>query len=416
MNTRVIHSLLVVFLAFCLAGAVSCGDMISGRDVPADITAVMLGYVSNDIDLSSAGLPDGRKPQGGYFVSFASAEMIARSAGETGWENVASHAGRIVYGTEEFRLLVKTAPENAIVDELVVTSSDPGVVSVLRVEGREVVIRTSKLGETNLHVRVKGALNTFEEDFPVRVVTEVEVQFYVSPFWEGSVNTRLKLRPRKLPVGYRSILANIQDSVTVCGYCEWYDFRYYGNRKRVSRDTIRLPMEEELCLFSPDWEVCFRNVTPAVREFRMSRAVTGSRIVVNDDGTRDTVVHRYPFTVEQLILDFNVFAEEPFYEYHFFTKVSETTDVLVEDSDEVGDSGTDENVGYDPGSDGRELRSEEKQRFLVLFNDFLSDEERARRSAGLRSLLGSLGYDESMSDEEKQAIVDEANARSGGQQ
>lgn len=411
MNTRILHFLFVVSLVLCVPGMLSCVDSLGGRDVPVQIKSVMLGYVTEEVDLSSTGLVDSRKVDGGYYVMFASAGMIAESAGRTGWDQVTSHAGRIVISDDEFRLLMKTTPENAMVDELEVTSSNPAVVSVLRVEGKEVVIRTSKLGETNLHVRVKGSMNTVEEDFPVRVVSEMEVEFYVTPFWEGSVNTRLHFRPRKLPKGYLSFVSKIQDSVTVCGYCEWYDFRYYGSKKKVTRDTIRLPMQETYTLFCPDIKVFFRNATSAVREFRQERAMTGSRIVVNGDGTRDTVVHRYYFTVEQLILDFNVISDEPFYEYHFHTQVTETTDVIVEDSDEIGDSGTDGNVGYDPHNNGRELRTEEKNRFVIRYNDFLSDEERARQSEGLRSLLGSLGYDDSMSDEEKQAIIDEANAK-----
>lgn len=386
----------------------ACNAKLNGLEIPTEIRNFELGYISSEVDLSQTELVDDSKVKGGAFINFPSAEMLAAAANETGWDNIVFSAGRVPYSDKESTLCIRTSPENAIVNSMDFTSSDESIIKLVKIDGKDIIMKTGQVGEAVIHVRVNGALNSVEADFPVVVVYPVQLEFYVNAFWNQAIFTRLRVRPRKLP-NSTSFVTKVQDSVTVCGYCEWYDFRKFGSKMRVSRDTIRLPMEEKYILCRKDAITFIRNITSAVREFKWYRTIQGSRIELKDNGTRDTVDHKYHFIVEQVILDFNAFPDNDYYELNFFTKVAQSTEVVVEDSDEVEDSGTDENEDYDESKEGREMTREEKAAFIIQYNDFLSDEERARQSEGLRRTLKELGYDENMSDQDKQALIDSAN-------
>ena len=399
----------------------SCDGRGLKMDVPAEIRAVTLGYYTGDEDIAGTQLVSDERLEQGFYVSFPDRETL-RAAQEGAVKGTALSAGRYELRDGRSALTVRTLPENARIESLEAVSSDPDILEIVGVDGREVGVRTKALGEVEVTLRVRGSLNTVSVVVPVRVVSLVEFQFYISPYWQGGLNTRLRARPRRIPGGAKSVTTKFTDSVTVCGYCEYYDFAKYGSKMRVARDTVTYRAETRRKLFRRSARTFVRNITPAVRGFKRERFMRGSRIVVGADGRRDTVAHDYPFIVESVILDFSIFASEPFYEFEFFTKASRSSDVAVEGGDEVSDGGSDGDEEFSEADDGRELEREEKPYFQIRYNDFLSEAERQREIDAFREELDAAGYDEdAMSEEEKQSLLDsmdgdyENHTPSGGQ-
>ena len=396
----------MALLTAALPFVAGCGKDSAGK--PVEIRSVSLGYDSVNEYYSRFG--DGRL-DGATFVAFNSRSQM-EAAAEYGGEGLLSPgSNRYRYGSgSSFR--VRTLPEDALVRELAVTSSDRDVIEVVGVDGKEVSVAVHAVGDAELTVTVKGALNEMTEVYPVRVVMPVDIEFYINSYWEGAEYTRLKYRAVTLPMGLNSCAAEVQDSVSLVGYCEWYDLYNRGAVPQVRRDTLRLPMREGTRLLSKFSKSNLRNISSAVREIRRDWYVEGTRVVVSGE-RRDTVPHRYGYIVEQVILDFNIYGANPNYEYYFHTRCDRTNDVLVVDDDgvatgEVTDGGTDGDEDCRDGDGGREFAREETDYFVIRFNDFLTQEERDRRSGEFSGRLEELGYDEaSLSEEEKRQLLED---------
>lgn len=399
------RKLLVRYALPFVAAAVLASCDGSALEFSANILSFSLGYEQDNLPEEYAGLVD--DSSGRPFVVFPDTEAI-EAAARSGHSDMGFTAGTFEFRDGVSSLQVRTSPEKAKLEEVRVVSSDPSVMEVVSVSGRDVAVRCRGVGMTTLSVYVRGARNEMSADFPVHVVRTVELEFFISPYWIGGLNTRLRVRPVNLPHGRESFAARIQDSVSVCGYCEWYDFRKYGSKVQVRRDTVRFPVEDKVYNLRAGRKTFLRNITSAVREFKYGRSVRGSRIVTHPGGDRDTVDHDYKFVVEQVVLDFNLVVTDPDVILSLVSKCGETTDVLPEEEGgDIGDSGVDEDLA--DNSAGEVLTRDQKAYFVIRPNDFLTDGQRRAQSAALEDELRGAGYDDSLSDDEKDAIVQGLN-------
>ena len=393
-----------VFLSFVgIAAVLSCNTL--GQDKAVEIRAISIGYDADNEDMSSRFEDDRFSDK--MFSAF-NAQSDIDAAKEYSGKGFEVETSRFNYQSEAtFR--IRTIPENAMVRDVAISSTNKDVLEVVKVEGKDVTVRLHDVGETRLLLTVKGAFNELSNEYPLRIVTPVNVDFYITPYWLGCLNTRLRVKATTLPMGLKSCAATYQDSVTVVGYCEYYDIYNHGTTPKVKRDSIRFGFEEQVVLLKKNSKRCIRNITSAIRKIRKDWHVDGSRIIVNEYGRRDTVAYRYGFVVEQVILDFNVFGANPYYEYYFTSKYDRTSDVIVvdeetgEETGEIRDGGTDEEEDYDEEKDNNEIKREDKAFFVIRLNDFMSQAERDRLSLDFRRQLDEIDYDDSrLTDEEKE--------------
>lgn len=408
---RRLSPLVALLLFFLLA---SCNG--EKFELPLQISLVQLGYEQDNSENSDRF--DEGQVAGSFFVAFNDKEVIesGKDMSKEDFGGMSFLPSRYEAKEDISTLQVRVYPNNAKVDHIKLVSSNPEVMEIVSVKGKDVEVRCHNLGETTLTVTVQGALNTVQVEYPIRVVSKVDIDFYITKYWFGAINTRLRCHPTSLPFGRTSVATMMKDSISVVGYCEYYDFKKYGRQMLVKRDTITFPAEEKSVLLSLRRKTYIRNITSAVREFKWNRKELGSKITVHSDGTRDTLSCYFSYVVEQVILDFEVYGADPYMEFHFNSMYDRTTDVAVVDektgepTGEIEDSGTDENEEFDFAStdDSGRIKREESAYFVIRLNDFLSDEERDKACNDFRDRLDELNYDEDkLSDEEKDKALEE---------
>lgn len=392
-----IFSLLPIFLF--LTG---CKDGLQ-LERPVEIRAFSLGY--NFDNSSSARRFEDSRFSDSMYSAFNSKEDI---------ENAKDYKKYLDIGTSRFEyvgettFIVKTVPEDAMVGSMLVTSSDPEILEIVKITGKNVSVRLHNVGDVEVSVTVNGVINTMSAEFPLRIVSPINIDFYITPYWCDVLNTRLRMRATSLPLGLKSCATVFRDSVSVVGYCEYYDFEKYGRHVQVKRDTIRYAMEEKTCLIKKNQKKFIRNISSAVNEINYQWYVDGSRLVVHDDVT-DTIPQRYRFIVETVIVDFDIFGANPYYEYYLTSKSDRMTDVIVIDEEtgkptgEIKDGGSDEDEEYNAALDDNEIERESKAYFVIRYNDFMSQAERDSLSRVFNNQLKEINYDDSrLTDEEKE--------------
>lgn len=388
--------------------AVSCGkDFVF--EIPVEIRAMQFGYYKDNSE-NAERFEEGQVDNT-TFVAFNDRVSIdeALKEGSTEFGDVKMTESRYEFSPDQSELELKTYPENAQVKSLEVVSSDESILKVVSVEGKKVKVSCRKTGEVSLSVKVRGAVNTMEAEYPVRVVSRVDLDFHITAYWLSSLVTRLRLRPSYLPLDRSSLTTHIEDSVTVIGYCEYYDFHKYGSRRLFKRDTITFPKETKEVLLKKNRLLVLRNITDAIRKIR-HKAETGSYIRIQSSGARDTLTRDYGYIVEQVIVDFNIFGADRNLEYYFTSKCERSTETYDEESGEVIDNETDDDIDYVDGV-SRTMERTEKNYYVIKLNDFLTDSQRDSISNSFNDKLNRYGYDEDkLSDEEKQKMLDEINS------
>ena len=392
-------------LAGCFALFLTSCDP-ADLEQPVQIRAFSIGYDAENEDMSSR-FEDSRFSDRMFSAFNSQADIDAAQKQKEEGFDINVETSRFNYESEA-TFKIKTIPENAMVKGVQVTSSNKDVLEIVKISGKEVTVALHDVGETVLSVHVQGAVNDMSNEYPLRIVTPVRINFSMTPYWFGRINTRLRMRAKSLPMGLKSITSVIQDSVTVIGYCEYYDVYNHGRTPQVKRDTITFGKHEHTGLIKKNKNRTLRNITSAIRDIRGDWSVKGSRIVQNGNQL-DTVSHHYGYVVEQVILDFNVFGANPYYEYYFSTKCDRTTDVIVVDektgepTGEIADSGTDDEEDFDEEQDEQEIKREDSAFFTIRFNDFLSQSQRDSLCLDLKSKLDAIDYDDSkLTDEEKE--------------
>lgn len=388
-----------------LLGFVSCNGMTGLKGWGGEIMVAMLGYES-EVEGADRGFEHSELFEGdNNFIGFTDQE----SYDSVQDQKMELPRNRFEYSSEERRMVVKTYPKMAVVNKISITSSDPSILEVVSVKDGEAVIKTHKLGDVNMHIRVEGPMNVIENDYPVRVYYPVEIDFYITPYWfRGLLNTRIRYKIVNMPPQEKELVTQVQDSVSVVGYCQYYDFNDSRSPK-VIRDTVRFGMEEKVDRFRKNHRLLLRNVTSAFRHFREKHVIGNA--YVWDELAGDYVLKdkEYDFSVEQVILDFNVISPNPYVDFHLVSKYDLTFDHYNEETGEIEDEGTDDPVDDGGVDNQQELTKEEIVYFKILLNAFMTDSERQSMIDDLNRQLDEIGFTAELSDEEKDRQLEEIN-------
>lgn len=405
-----------LFLWICplLLGLASCDPVsLLPQHWDGEILVMQFGYESKEGNAAvGRGFEHEELFQDKNFVAYYDKQSYEEAKKQEASKDLELPYNRMEYEPSALtELMVKAYPQGVNIKKVEVTSSDESVIKVAKVEGDRVYLYTVSMGDAELTVKVTGAKNTVEAVYPMRVNIIVPVKFYITPYWSSSVfdtRVRYKYDPGHWTSQMEEMVMQVTDSVSVVGYCEYYDF----NRSRqplYKRDTIRFAQQTTIDRFRRNHRICLRNVTSAIKEFR-SRQEEGNHYVKTDRGDYVLVPMKYNWTPEQVIVDINIVSDLPYIDFDLSHSCYKSFNHIVED--EKGNeicTDTDDNVDDGGVDDDEEVNTEEVAYFSVWFNTFLSEEERSSRIDELNSTLDEYGYDHTLTDEEKDKQLEEIN-------
>lgn len=362
----------------------------------------------------------------GQFTTLNSQETfdLLRKSGNL--EEEAVLRNKFEYREDEVLLTVKPNPERGVgIQSIECTSSDKDIVEVVSTSFEGVTVKVKSLGDVDLYVKVTSKKNSIEHVYPLRVIGTVDLRFRITPFWLRKVATKIRMNTRKLPEGVKDMVMWSKDSVTVVGYCEWYDFKKAGRTPLYKRDTTTYPMDEFMCHYKKFTLYLLRDVTDAIRKYS-DMYVDGTKLeeVTYNDGdgekTRiDTVHHRYSYIPEQVILSYVAVCDNPFIEFVTTIRSKKTFDTFpagkepddwYEESDDVGGGPVeDRSLENEDEEEGEEDEKETSRYFKVELNDFLTQRQRDSLENRVKVLKKQYGYDEELTEEQKDKAMDEIN-------
>lgn len=329
---------------------------------------------------------------------------------------------RVEYQSEvRFAIAVRTVPEDAAIKDVIAVSSNDTVLHVVGYNPFQgIICETGTLGDADLTVTVKGAKNEMTDVFPIRVVSTIEAQFRITPFWLGNLASKLRVKYKHFPDDKRSLVLFTADSIEVCGLCEYYTPWEDGYLMKMhqKRDTIRLPLYNRLEEYKKGSVYKLREISGALQEVR-SWSVPGQRL--NDTGMnmdQTYIPYDYPFKVEQVILYYDVLLDNPFVVYDVAIKCKHT--VTTHEAADGGKDGKDKDDdddgpemedGDNDDPDFVELEEKEKNYFIVRFNDRLTPAQRDSINNWVQQEKDRVGFDEELPDSTKQKQLDEINEK-----
>ena len=403
------------YILMCLGCFLMVGcDAIRGR-LPGwggEIMVVMLGYES-EVEGADREFEHGEVLEGDEnFIAFNDQKAYDEAAKQE--DELELPRNRFEFSYEDRTMVVKTYPKLAVVDKITITSSDPSILEIVSVEDGKATVRTHKLGDVNIHVKVDGPENSIEQDYPVRVFYSVELDFYITPYWlSGALNTRIRYKVKNMPPQEKELVTEIKDSVTVVGYCRYYDVRK-SRQAYFDRDTVTFRVEDKVDRFRKNHRLLVRNITSAFRYFA-NKKIEGS-VYQWDEDLQDYVIvdKNFYFSVEQVIMDFNVVSTNPYVEFYFVSKYDKTFEHYTDDDGEFIDTGSDSAIDDGGVDNEQKLTKEEIAYFEVLLNSFMSESERQAMIDELNRELDAIGFDAELSDEEKDRQLEEINKHKKG--
>ena len=362
----------------------------------------------------------------GQFTTLNSQETFDLLRNSGNLEEEAVLRNKFEYREDEVLLTVKPNPERGVgIQSIECTSSDKDIVEVVSTSFEGVTVKVKSLGDVDLYVKVTSKKNSIEHVYPLRVIGTVDLRFRITPFWLRKVATKIRMNTRKLPEGVKDMVMWSKDSVTVVGYCEWYDFKKAGRTPLYKRDTTTYPMDEFMCHYKKFTLYLLRDVTDAIRKYS-DMYVDGTKLeeVTYNDGdgekTRiDTVHHRYSYIPEQVILSYVAVCDNPFIEFVTTIRSKKTFDTFpagkepddwYEESDDVGGGPVeDRSLENEDEEEGEEDEKETSRYFKVELNDFLTQRQRDSLENRVKVLKKQYGYDEELTEEQKDKAMDEIN-------
>ena len=362
----------------------------------------------------------------GQFTTLNSQETFDLLRNSGNLEEEAVLRNKFEYREDEVLLTVKPNPERGVgIQSIECTSSDKDIVEVVSTSFEGVTVKVKSLGDVDLYVKVTSKKNSIEHVYPLRVIGTVDLRFRITPFWLRKVATKIRMNTRKLPEGVKDMVMWSKDSVTVVGYCEWYDFKKAGRTPLYKRDTTTYPMDEFMCHYKKFTLYLLRDVTDAIRKYS-DMYVDGTKLeeVTYNDGdgekTRiDTVHHRYSYIPEQVILSYVAVCDNPFIEFVTTIRSKKTFDTFpagkepddwYEESDDVGGGPVEDRLlENEDDEEGEEDEKETSRYFKVELNDFLTQRQRDSLENRVKVLKKQYGYDEELTEEQKDKAMDEIN-------
>ena len=404
----------------------SCDGLeLSGESSGArQVSDFQLGYISRSSKLKE--MTGGASES--VFTAFVPKDMYDAMAATGSLPEGAVRRNRYEFTDGKTALELKVTPATgARVEQVTAVSSDTTVARIVSAGASSVVVDFRKLGDTDLTVSVAGGGGTVVKVFPLRVVGSVDLRFRITPFWMRQVATKIRMSTRHMPKGVSDMVMMSTDSVTVVGYCEFYDFEKYGRSPQARRDTLKYPKRRFVCHYKRNAYYLLRDITGAMRDLSDSY-VLGSRIVtaqVTDESGKvrtrqDTVPYRYYYVPEQVILDYTAVCDNPYVEFLVSVRSKKESKVLSgngkgkgwpEEDDDVGGGtlidGTDEDE--DDGEAGEEDERVTQQYFKVLMNDFLTQSQRDAMTREVEDLKKRYNYNDGLSEEQKDRAMEDIN-------
>lgn len=394
----------------------SCQEIL--KNLPGyngEIRAIALGYIT-ELEGSDRDFEDNGTFDDANFVAFsdqASFDSARENAsGQDYNSSIVPDAdlgrNRFLYQEGEVALKINTYPKGVNVKNISIKSSNPEIMEIVKTEGADVTVVLHNIGDVDVQVSVEGSQNSLEATYPIRIVSKTDVQFYITPYWWGGVATRLRYRIEGVPYGFKDLVYEVKDSVSVVGYCEYYNLKESKN-PIVVRDTVRYAMHDNVHRFKKNRRHLIRNITDAIRQFKL-RTSTGYIIERYDNGEPVYRQKDFDWIPEQVILDFCIVSNSPYIEFNFYTKYDRTTETYDKDKGQMVDEGTDEDDYEDDSvGDKKELSKSDKAYFQILLNTFTGYQDRQDMMNNLNKDLLDLGYDSELSEEEKDRQMEEIN-------
>lgn len=382
-----------------------------------------LGYVyrSSKLKEMSGGTTDAA------FAAFIPRDMYDSMAASGTLPEGAVRRNRYEFPDGKAALELKVTPATGVrVDGVTASSSDTMVARIVSASASSVVVDFRKLGDTDITVCVDGGGNSVTKVFPLRVVGSVDLRFRITPFWLRQVSMRIRLSVRHMPKGLSDLVLMSRDSVTVVGYCEYYDFERHGRTPQVRRDTVTYSPRRFVCHYKRNAYYLLRDITGAMRDLS-DKYVTGSRIVtaqvVDESGKvrtqQDTVPYRYYYVPESVLLDYTTVCDNPYVEFLVSVRSRKTTKTLSGGKkgdwrDDDGDTGQgtvidDEDEDEDEGEAGEDDERETKRYFNVVLYDFLTQSEREAMTREVEDLKRRYNYNDGLTEEQKDRAMEDIN-------
>ena len=358
------------------------------------------------------------------FTAFISEKRFEQISGSGLYEDDLPR-NRTEFHDGEYKFTVKTVPTNASIDRITVTSSNEDIIKIVGVKDKDVTVTFGSLGDADLTVTVVSKGESYVKKFPLRVIAPVDVRFRITAFWLRKASTKIRMNTKSLPAGLPDLVYLTKDSVTVVGYCEWYDFRKYGRAPQVRRDTMRFRTHEFTARYKKGRYYLLRNITDSLKALE-ERFIPGNKIkpiYLDDAGNYhfspvryDTVDCDYHFRGEKVILDWLVVCDNPYIEFLLTVKSKKTFDQIAEGEEPPEDwSEESDDVGDGPIQvDGEEDDDDEPDReaeayFTVVPHDFMTQHEKDSLMNVLNDFKKDVGYSESLSEEQKDEAISNIN-------
>lgn len=409
---RLFKYIVLLFLAGFLA--VSCdkfGIGGGGIGVGGKITTFELGYTTRASKFEKMlGLAEDT------YVPFTSLEAYDMIKDTELYEEGMTLRNRFEYNKKELELTLKVYPSNsASVKQIIATSSDTTVMRILGTSMNGIKVCMGDLGDTEITVKVVGKDNEITQVFPLRVIGTVDLQFRITAFWLRKVSTKIRMGTKKLPPGVGDMVMWSKDSVTVIGYCGYYDLKKYGSREIAVRDTITYSMKEFWCRYKKGHYYLLRDITPSVRDFD-GMYVQGTKLQGGGGSSvqYDTVPHRYPFSIEQVILSYYAICDNPFIEFVSTIKCNKSFNHVS------GSEKYPEADGEGPGTividDDNEDDEDDKEAvnyFAVTINDFMTQRQKDSLMNIVTETKRKYNYNEKLSEQQKDEAMERINKNMG---
>lgn len=399
----------MICLTSCLDNVFEPGDVggtIGTKDT--EIRGVILGY-NQTMAYSDMGfsLDDNR------LVFFNTKEELDRMLAMYPDKGLDS-SNVLSYNTGIYPVRVKVKPEGAMITGWELQSSDQSLVEVTDYKSLgidkilgldEAVLLLKGVGECKLRLRVKGR-NESEAEFPIKVVSTTTLKFKCTPFWMGSINTRVHWRAKDVPRNVKDVVFQVTDSVRVIGEVNYYNHYLYGSKLQTVRDTVTYPNEVFFSRFKKSTYHMLRNVTKAVRQLN-GMEVQGTRLEWNSTLSRyDTLWTKYLGETKQVDCVFGIVSDNPYLIFNYEIRPGRTYDRKDKNGD-ITDGGYD---GEERDDDDEDVLEDIETYFKLTMNDGLTAAQRDSIRNSVNKFKKDMGYDaDNLTDAERNAIIDRMN-------
>lgn len=314
----------------------------------------------------------------------------------------------IEFQGKPYKLHIKGIPEYGDVDEIVVKSSADSIVSVKSIGPGFCEVEFHDYGDVDFTVFVKSNARVFEKTYQMRVIGTVDVKFRITPFWLRAMTTRIRMALKNIPDKYDDLFLLVRDSVTVIGYCEYFDHNKYGYVRQFCRDTVTYPCLYHSLVFRKGSAKLLRDVSNAISKFESMRTLgTEIHYPFTNMDVYEIRDHEYPWHAEQVFLHWLPACDNPYIRFTHSVNSKKTFDHLVVNEDGLPSDEDDE--GETVQLEDEDMPDEDDVETLNYFNiaplDVSSQRELDSLANVVNDLKQSYGYSYELPDEKKDSLL-----------